>query len=343
MAATCPAFNSSLPIGWLIDYINCKVGIALATTLRDLIDALSPLFLSLFGVYFLLLCFNYLRGGETIPIMDFIHKIIAWSLLIGIGFNYQTYNQMVMPLASGLGNELAGILTGKPDMSSSYDAIFMNFSDMIDKAINAIASHGSWNPKDIGAQLVEIFMLSIKILLLLIGILPFVALAVSFVISANAGAQIVAALGPLFFGLALFPATRQYFSSWVNTLFSYALIPALIAIVAVLATGVTMTILGIEASPKGQPVTLVDVWFYQVLIAAFANLVFIFLLKQVASIASSLSAGGIHAGLGNAGGYLGDKAKHAAKAALKMMPGKGGGGNGGSIESSGPKSRAKAG
>lgn len=342
MATTCKPFDPSLPIGWLIDYINCKVGIALTGTLKNLIDALSPLFLSLFGIYFLLLCFNYLKGGETIPIMDFIYKIIAWSLLIGIGFNYSTYNSMIMPLASNLGNELAVILTGNADMSSSYDAVFINFSSMIEKAIDSIASHGSWNPKDIGAQLVEIFMLSIKILLLLVGILPFVALAVSFVISANAGAQIVAALGPLFFGFALFPATRQYFSSWVNTLFSYALIPALIAIVAVLATGVTMTILGINASPNGQPVTLVDVWFYQVLIAAFANLVFMFLLKQVASIASSLSAGGLHAGLGNAGGYVGDKAKHGAKSLMRMWPGRGGN-KGGSIESSGPKSRAKAG
>ncbi|MDD2892534.1 MAG: type IV secretion system protein [Halothiobacillaceae bacterium] len=300
MISVCQPYDGNLPLGWFIDYVNCQIGNSLNPTLRSLIAYITPLFTALFGLYFLLLSVGLLRGKETMHVMEFLHKSIAWALLIGIGFNYQTYNETVMPIATNLGNELNAILTNNPSMARSYDALFINLVDMLTVGMRAINTEISFTePSTWVVALWQLFMVALKFLVLFVGIVPFVALAVSFTILANAGAQIVAALGPIFFGLAIFPATRQYFSSWINTIFSYTLIPALVSIVAVVATGVTMTILGVTAPLPGEPVSLVDVNLSNSVMAAIANFVFIFMLHQVASIASSLSAGGINAGMGN--------------------------------------------
>lgn len=297
MAAAFRPFEPDMPIGWLIDFVNFKVGLITTVVSKNLIDAISPLFFSLYGIYFLMLGLNYMRGGELPHVSDFIQKLIAWSLLIGIGFNYATYNDFVMPIAGNIGNDLARLLTGNASMASSYDAMFINIANTITKGFSSVVDHASWYEVLNGQVMSELMSLALTAVILFIGVLPFVAVAASFTIVANVSAQLVLALGPLFFGLALFPATRQYFSSWINTVFSYALIPVLISIVAVMASEVSMTIMGVTVPPKGEPPILIEVSPYLALVAAFTNWVFIFLLRQVASIASSLSAGGISAGM----------------------------------------------
>jgi len=132
--------------------------------------------------------------------------------------------------------------------------------------------------------------------LLIAGIFPFLIMATVMVIVANLGAQIVASVGPLFFFALIFPATRQYFSAWLNTVLSYAFIPLFVAVVSMLAVGTTN---GILALKPGE--TILTVSFAKILFVAFADWVFVFLLYQLSSVASSLSSGGINAGMPSGG------------------------------------------
>lgn len=297
------------PVTWLTTEINAAVGGALVGVIRKLIDVITPLFLSAFGLYNLLLTINYMRGAEQKPLMDYFFKLLSWSLIIGIGFNYQTYTEVVMPIVTGptgFGDVLANVFSGGSSSVHTFDLMFRNYVAMINTGFTSAVEDSKWYDMLTGALAMKIISVSLKAVILLVGVMTFEVIAVSFMLTANIAAQIVAVLGPIFFGFLLFPATRQYFSAWVNTLFSYALIPALIALVAVMASGVSNSILGITDAGVDQPITLADASLFRVILAAFANGVFIFMLKQVASIASSLSAGGINAGMGNAmGGLIG--------------------------------------
>ena len=117
---------------------------------------------------------------------------------------------------------------------------------------------------------------------------------------ANVGSTIVAMVGPIYFCFLLFPATRQYFSAWVNTAFSYALIPLIVAVIATISIGISKAMLSSGAGGGGT-VDLSEVALSSVFLAALGNVVLLFLLKQVSSMASSLSAGGINAGMTNSG------------------------------------------
>jgi type IV secretion system protein VirB6 len=124
-------------------------------------------------------------------------------------------------------------------------------------------------------------MVAFKIILILIGYVPLLIAAAIAIVIADSGAILVAAVGPIFFGFALFPATRQYFSAWLNTVLSLMLVPILVAIVALASINIANEI-------------LVDTTFPTLFIGVICNLILMVLIKQVSALASSLSAGGIN-------------------------------------------------
>ena len=149
------------------------------------------------------------------------------------------------------------------------------------------------------SELSSLILVAVKSAIILVGLIPFLVAATVAVVVANVGSQIIAMVGPLFFAFLMFPATRQYFSAWVSSAFSYALIPLLIAVVATISVGISQAML----TAGGQD--LVSATFQDVFLAAIGNLVLLVVLRHVSSLASSLSAGGINAGVSGGLGSLG--------------------------------------
>src|SRR5581483_1831283 len=90
-------------------------------------------------------------------------------------------------------------------------------------------------PASLGANLI---MMS-KAAIICVGLIPFLVVATMAIIIANVGSMMVAMVGPIFFAFLLFPATRQYFSAWLNAALSYALVPTLVAVIAVMSVGIS--------------------------------------------------------------------------------------------------------
>jgi type IV secretion system protein VirB6 len=67
------------------------------------------------------------------------------------------------------------------------------------------------------------------IIIIIFGI--FLIIAAAYIVLAKVFLSILVVLGPLFISLALFPATRQFFSAWVNQVVNYNLYFLLINIV----------------------------------------------------------------------------------------------------------------
>ena len=222
--------NELVPITWLISKIVGLVETGASVAATNIANTITPLVSICFGIYMILIAFNYLRGAESEPILDFGMRCIGFAIVIGMGLNASNYSNYVIPIVTGLGESLAN------------------------------------------------------------------------------GSLLVAMVGPIFFGFLLFPSTRQYFSAWVSTALSYALIPTFVAVVALMSVSLSDEMLGAN-------VDLNEATFILVILASIGNLLLLLLLNQVSSLASSLSAGGINASLPGSG-TVGSAAKMAVGSAV---------------------------
>lgn len=276
--------DESAPLTWIIGKINDIVAAGADTVATGIANGVAPLASACFGIYVILMTVNYMRGAETEPAIDFMLKMASWALIIGLGLNAANYNAVISPIVTGLGTSLANIVSGGSVTANTLDQLALTYLNIINEGFTAAESIGGL--EGFGVTVLVFF----KALIVIVGLVPFLIAATLFIIVANVGSAIIAMVGPLFFACLLFPATRQYFSSWVNTAFSYALIPMIIAVVASISVGLSQAMI-----PTGM--TLDNVPFKTVFLASIGNLILLFFVKQVAAIASSLSAGGINASM----------------------------------------------
>jgi type IV secretion system protein VirB6 len=276
--------DESAPITWLIARINTIVSSGAAATASALATTITPLVAVCFGIYILLITISYMRGSETEPVLDFALRCVGFSLVIGLGLNAANYTSVVMPIVTGLGGDLANAASGGGATANTLDQLALHYLKIISDGYETASMQPF--PGSITSTLTVVS----KVAIILLGLIPFLVAATLAIVIADVGSLMVAMVGPIFFACLLFPATRQYFSSWVNTAFSYALIPLFVAVVAVISVGISKEML----SSGG---TLLDSSYTSIFLAAIGNLTLLFVLRQVSALASSLSAGGINAAM----------------------------------------------
>ncbi len=293
--------DQSAPITWLINQINTIVASGASSAAGAIATAITPLVSICFGIYVMLITINYLRGAETEPVMDFGMRCVGFAIVISMGLNAANYTSMVIPIVTGLGGDLANAVSGGTVTANSLDTLALAYLQIINDGFTAADGFSGFTY--IGTLLLVV----LKSIIVIIGLVPFLVAATLAIIVANTGSFIVAMVGPIFFGCLLFPATRQYFSAWVNTAFSYALIPLMVAVIATISVGLSKTMMTQAGGGAGG--TLIDASFTSVFLCAIGNLILLFLIKQVSALASSLSAGGINAampgGIGSAASAIG--------------------------------------
>jgi type IV secretion system protein VirB6 len=301
--------NEAAPITWLIGRINDIVSAGAGAAAGTISSTISPLASVCFGIYIILILVNYLRGAETEPVFDFAMRMASFAVIIGMGLNASTYTNNVMPIVTGLGTDLANAVSGGTDSSGVLDELALHYFKIIQDGYESANTYIF--PLNIG----PLILYGLKAICILIGLIPFLVAGAICVVIANVGSVLVAMVGPLFFAFLLFPATRQYFSAWVNTAFSYALIPLFVAVIASISMGISK-----EMFTASGASALTDTSLKIVFLAAMGNLTLLFLLKQVSSLASSLSAGGINAGMaggiGSAARAIGTRQNVKAAAAV---------------------------
>lgn len=283
--------DESAPITWLVGEINKIVSSGAGATATAIATAVTPLAAVGFGIYIILICINYMRGAETEPVIDFGVRCAGFAVIIGLGLNAANYTSTVIPIVTGVGSDLASAFSGGSASAGTLDQLALHYLKILDDGYES-ASRGGF-PLNAGSMLLY-FM---KFVCVLVGLIPFLVAATLCIIVADVGSVLVAMVGPLFFAFLIFPATRQYFSSWLNTALSYALIPVFVAVIATISVGLSKTMLSGSGS-------LDDVSLKAVFLASMGNLTLLFLLKQVSALASSLSAGGINASMPGSIGTL---------------------------------------
>ena len=296
--------DEAAPITWLIAKINAVVSSGAATAAGTIASTIAPLVSVCFGIYIILICVNYMRGSETEPVIDFGMRMAGFAIVIGLGLNASNYTTIVIPIITGLGDDLASAVSGGSVTAGTLDELALHYLTIIGDGFES--AERLFFPTNI----TQLIIIGLKSIIIAFGLVPFLVAAALALIVASVGSLLVAMVGPLFFAFLIFPVTRQYFSAWVNTALSYALIPLFVAVVALISVGISKEMLSAGGTLSGTS-------FKSVFLASVGNLTLLFLVRQVSSLAASLSAGGINAAMPGSIGTLASAIRSGAAGSLR--------------------------
>jgi type IV secretion system protein VirB6 len=167
-------------------------------------------------LYVLLYGVAILRGAIAEPMMDFAVRSVKLALIHQLATTAAYGPWVTQPLFHALPAALARAIGGAAvtDAGAAFDQFFNRTAYLGDK-IAAQASLGDWLPLVMSGAV------------WICGALA-AALGFGVVVLAKVALAVLAALGPIFIGCALFEATRRYFFGWLSQAVNYLILFALI-------------------------------------------------------------------------------------------------------------------
>jgi len=289
-------FVKTAPISSVITEIETQIGSMAISASSAIANVITPLVAICFGIYIILIVVDMMRGNSSNPVWDVWMRWVAFAIVIGLGLNMGNYSNYVIPMIQGLGDDLAAAVSGSPSAAGSLDKLALHYIKIIGDDYKRISELGITAGTD---KITEPILWAVKSFIIFLGLIPFLIAGAVLLIVAKVGAMLVAAVGPIFFACLMFPATRQYFSAWINSVVSYALLPVLLAIVGMFGIQISMTVFGYDGTTFGE------MSFSVCILAAIVNWLLVALLLTCKALASSLSAGGINPGTVGGGGVAG--------------------------------------
>lgn len=273
-----------------------KIDDALLTMLgsktAEIINIVSPVIMSAFLLYVLLVTMSYMKNGTDLAEIggDLIQRFIGWSVIIGLSMNISNYNEIIVPMVTKIPEELTQIITGNngSGITNSLDNLITMYAN---KIIEGIDQTGTF---DISGTLLAIF---VAILLLIFG-LPAIAIAGGWILLAKITTAILLVIAPVFLALALFPTTRNYASLWVAQAVNYGLLLLIVTVISAFQITVIGSIL------EGQDLTISSA-----ISVSSISALFIVVIINAPQIASSLSGGMVLNGYGQAGRSIGQASR----------------------------------
>lgn len=288
--------------------IDSVLLVTLGSKTASIINIISPVMMSAFILYVLLIAIAYIRNG-TDPAeigIDIIQRMLSWAVIIGLSMNISNFTSIVVPITNGIPQEIMQAISGGSNatITSSLDNLISMYLDVIATMFSNIEF------MDIGGYLGGIFIGGIMV----IGGFIFVIIASGYILLAKVTTSILLVIAPIFIGLALFPATRQYASLWVAQAVNAGLIMIIISVICAVEVGI------LERAVSG--VTDLDITTASKV--AIASGIFTVLLNRVPDLASALAGGMSLNGFGQTGRSVSNSAK-AGMSAGRSVAGAGAG------------------
>lgn len=317
----------------------------LSSKSTNLVAYFSPIMQSGFAIYMVLLFSSYWQGMAIEgALVDVLKRVGAWALVITFAANVGNYNDVVVPFVMGFGDEMAQSFTGSTIPSHALDTLAGQALDVMSNnkendGLNIL--EGGFGIKSAFENVIynTVFVLSIFI---------FLVIAAGFLIVTKVFLALLALVGPIFIGAALFPATRQYFSAWLNQVLNYGFLVLFINVTASIFLNYMDRIIekalqdfGV-ASAAGTVVGFTGLGH-----GILAAMTFVAVMMKLPEVTAGLMGGIAASGLGNPSNMIGSSAKRAfgALGNMRMPLGKAPK-SGGSMRGKGPKpggSEAKSG
>lgn len=261
----------------ILTNLHTKLETAFGSTLiskaNEVMNIISPVIMSAFILYVLLVVMSYMKNG-TDPSeigFDIIQRMLSWAVVIGLSMNIGNFNSILVPIVKGVPIDIMNIF-----VSNGGDP-YAQLDTLIDTYIQTMQT-GWDNAHGIEASLMAVVICVV----LLISAIISVVITSAYLLMSEIFVAMLLVIAPIFISLALFPATRQFASLWVGQVVN----SALLLIFTSVLTGIQILALQ-EFVVAG---TAEMTWSFALQVAIVSGVFAVFTM-QVPHYASALSGG----------------------------------------------------
>lgn len=177
---------------------------------------ITPLLGACVVLYAIYLAYQALYDAENMMIMESMKFIGSLALCTAVALNTAWYLDSIVPIVYYSGDDIADALlgsTGSGSLQTMFDTMAKQFFKTWEEVNFGVAD--SWGRS---------ILFAIMALLILLGYIPFIAIATAYLLIAKVMVSFLLILGPLFIMFAFFPSTRSMFRSWTGQCLNYVLL-----------------------------------------------------------------------------------------------------------------------
>ena len=264
----------------LANFLLNGMGTNLFQKSNNMISGIAPVFQIGFGIYILLVAFDYYKRGFDENVVDLGKRMIGWLLIIAFAFNSSQY-QKLANIMWMLPENLSGLLGTSTYTASALDSQSNNILKMMENIFAYAAS-------------LDMLQVSDKLMLYIGGTVAVILAYLFFLITfayyliAKLSLAMVIVIGPMFIGSMLFPATRQWGMNWIGQILNYSVTVVFYVILGALQNDffknqLERAVVG-EIGSVAQVVGLIPLFF-------LSTTIFILVAWSIPSISSALTGG----------------------------------------------------
>ena len=198
----------------LANFLLNGMGTNLFQKSNNMISGIAPVFQIGFGIYILLIAFDYYKRGFDENVVDLGKRMIGWLLIIAFAFNSSQY-QKLANIMWMLPENLSGLLGTSTYTASALDTQSNNILKMME---NIFAYASSLDMLQVSDKLMLYIGGTVAVILAYL----FFLITFAYYLIAKLSLAMVIVIGPMFIGSMLFPATRQWGMNWIGQILNYS-------------------------------------------------------------------------------------------------------------------------
>lgn len=264
----------------LANFLLNGMGTNLFQKSNNMISGIAPGFQIGFGIYILLIAFDYYKRGFDENVVDLGKRMIGWLLIIAFAFNSSQY-QKLANIMWMLPENLSGLLGTSTYTASALDTKSNNILKMME---NIFAYASSLDMLQVSDKLMLYIGGTVAVILAYL----FFLITFAYYLIAKLSLAMVIVIGPMFIGSMLFPATRQWGMNWIGQILNYSVTVVFYVILGALQNDffknqLERAVVG-EIGSVAQVVGLIPLFF-------LSTTIFILVAWSIPSISSALTGG----------------------------------------------------
>ena len=264
----------------LANFLLNGMGTNLFQKSNNMISGITPVFQIGFGIYILLIAFDYYKRGFDENVVDLGKRMIGWLLIIAFAFNSSQY-QKLANIMWMLPENLSGLLGTSTYTASALDTRSNNILKMME---NIFAYASSLDMLQVSDKLMLYIGGTVAVILAYL----FFLITFAYYLIAKLSLAMVIVIGPMFIGSMLFPATRQWGMNWIGQILNYSVTVVFYVILGALQNDffknqLERAVVG-EIGSVAQVVGLIPLFF-------LSTTIFILVAWSIPSISSALTGG----------------------------------------------------
>lgn len=264
----------------LANFLLNGMGTNLFQKSNNMISGIAPVFQIGFGIYILLIAFDYYKRGFDENVVDLGKRMTGWLLIIAFAFNSSQY-QKLANIMWMLPENLSGLLGTSTYTASALDTQSNNILKMME---NIFAYASSLDMLQVSDKLMLYIGGTVAVILAYL----FFLITFAYYLIAKLSLAMVIVIGPMFIGSMLFPATRQWGMNWIGQILNYSVTVVFYVILGALQNDffknqLERAVVG-EIGSVAQVVGLIPLFF-------LSTTIFILVAWSIPSISSALTGG----------------------------------------------------